>query len=166
MAKKQKIKKILVEQILDKYKINYESLALNLLDNSEEDNIEQLKNYDLSYDQVFKTLATKGDKTGPVIAVVPINQHLSLKKLAKVSQNKKVQMLPLKELQPTTGYVHGANNPVGIWHTKHFSIYLDNSAQNFDYISVSAGEIGRSIKINPNDLIKLVNGEFGDLLEE
>ena len=73
----------------------------------------------------IKPSPLKGDKTGPVIGIVPITEHLSEKKLAKISGNKKVQMIPQKDLQKTTGYVHGANNPVGIRQKHNFPIYID-----------------------------------------
>ena len=65
----------------------------------------------MARESIYKTLALKGDKTGPVIGIVPITEHLSEKKLAKISGNKKVQMIP-QRISKTTGYVHGANNPV------------------------------------------------------
>lgn len=106
MAKKGKVKKTLVDQILDKAKIDHDSLSFNGLEGELPE--------DVARESIYKTLALKGDKTGPVIGIVPITEHLSEKKLAKISGNKKVQMIPQKDLQKTTGYVHGANNPVGI----------------------------------------------------
>ena len=104
MAKKPKLKKTLVEQILTKAKIDHQGLQINALEN------ETGAIADRS--QIYKTLALTGDKTGPVIGILPITEHLSEKKLAKISGNKKVTMIPQKELEKTTGYVHGANNPV------------------------------------------------------
>lgn len=157
MVKKVGLKKTLVEQILDKAKIPYESLELNAL-NSEDDRIDRHK--------VFKTLALTGDKTGPLIGILPITDHLSEKKLAKVSQNKKVQMIPQKDLQKTTGYVHGANNPVGIRQKHRFPIYIDQSALVLGQVIVSAGEIGRSIRIDSQLLADYVQAQFADLKED
>ena len=106
MAKKQKVKKTLVEQILQKAKIPHTGLQINALKGMIPEGIRT--------EQIYKTLALTGDKTGPVIGIVPISAHLSEKKLAKLSGNKKVSMIPQKDLEKTTGYVHGANNPVGI----------------------------------------------------
>ena len=100
MAKKGKVKKTLVDQILDKAKIDHDSLFFNGLEGELPE--------DVARESIYKTLALKGDKTGPVIGIVPITEHLSEKKLAKISGNKKVQMIPQKDLQKTTGYVHGA----------------------------------------------------------
>lgn len=96
---------------------------------------------------------------------MPITEHLSEKKLAKVSGNKKVSMIPQKDLQKTTGYVHGANNPVGIRQKHAFPIYIDNTAKDKGFLIVSAGEIGRSIRIDSQTLADFVSADFADLLE-
>lgn len=165
MAKKKKSKKTLPEQVLEKHGIDYKPLDLNILDKTDEERDALLAKFNVKYEDVYKTLAAHGDKTGPVVAVLPISQHLSLKKLAAASGNKKVQMIHLKELQKTTGYIHGANNPVGIWQNKHFPIYFDASAQGRDYFLVSGGELGRSDQVNPDEVAKLVDAPFVDLLE-
>ena len=97
--------------------------------------------------------------------MIPIPEHLSMKKLAKISGNKKCEMLPLKDLQKTTGYVHGANTPIGIYFNHHLPIYLDQHMMNEPEIAVSSGEVGRSIFINPQDLAKFCHADFYDLTE-
>ncbi|WP_294974264.1 aminoacyl-tRNA deacylase [uncultured Leuconostoc sp.] len=164
MAKK-KIKKTLPEQIMDKHGLTYEPLVLNILDKSEQERDKILSTYHVVHNDIYKTLAASGDRTGPLVAVLPITKQLSMKKLAAASGNKKVTMLPLKDLQKTTGYVHGANNPIGIWQNKHFPIYIDATAKGAAYFLVSGGELGRSDKTNPNDVAKLINSPFVDLLE-
>ena len=149
MAKKSKVKKTLVDQILDKAKIDHDSLNFNGLEGELPEGVARESIY----------------KTGPVIGIVPITEHLSEKKLAKISGNKKVQMIPQKDLQKTTGYVHGANNPVGIRQKHNFPIYIDKSAQEAGFLIVSAGEIGRSIRINSQELADFVNAEFADIKE-
>lgn len=160
MAKKTKIKKILVEQILDKANVPYETIVFEDGMNRHADEMEK---YHLDDHSIYKTLALTGNVTGPVIGIVPIDAHLDEKKLAVVSGNKKVNMIPTKDLQKTTGYVHGANNPVGIWQNKKFPIYIDESARTAGELTVSAGEIGRSIRINAEDLAQFVSGTFADL---
>ncbi|MGQ4572825.1 aminoacyl-tRNA deacylase [Leuconostoc pseudomesenteroides] len=162
---KKKMKKTLPEQVMDKHNIPYEALSLNILDKSEAERDAILETFHVKHDDIYKTLAAEGDKTGPIVAVLPITSHLSLKKLAVASGNKKVSMLPLKVLQKTTGYIHGANNPVGIWQNKHFPIFFEQTAQKAPYILVSGGELGRSDKINPVDVASLVGASFVDLLE-
>lgn len=158
MSKKAKLKKTLVEQILDKAGIAHQGLSLNALEGQLPEGISQ--------DQIFKTLAMTGDKTGPVIGILPITQHLSEKKLAKVSGNKKVAMIAQKDLQKTTGYVHGANNPVGIRQKHRYPIYIDQAALELGQMIVSAGEIGRSIRIDSQQLADFVGASFADLKED
>lgn len=157
MAKKEKVKKTLVEQILTKANIEHQGLSINALDQS------LPKDFDRS--RIYKTLALIGTQTGPVIGVVPITQHLSEKKLAKVSGNKKVTMIPQKDLEKTTGYVHGANNPVGIRQKHKFPIFIDQGALQRENIIVSAGEVGRSIEVKAQDLADFVQADFVDLVE-
>lgn len=157
MAKKVKIKKTLVDQILDKAKIDYDSLVLNALEGQLPQGIEE--------HEIYKTLALIGDKTGPIIGIVPITEHLSEKKLAKISGNKKVSMIPQKDLEKTTGYIHGANNPVGIRQKHNFPIYIDQSALEKGKMIVSAGEIGRSIRIDSQVLADFVKANFADIIE-
>ena len=156
MSKKTKMKKTLVDQILDKAHIEHDSLAINALEGELPEGIQK--------SDIFKTLALTGDKTGPVIGIVPPTEHLSEKKLAKVSGNKKVSMIPQKDLQKTTGYIHGANNPVGIRQKHHFPIFIDNSALTLGQMIVSAGEVGRSIRIDSQVLADFVDAQFADLL--
>ncbi|HGA1179356.1 TPA: YbaK/EbsC family protein [Streptococcus suis] len=157
MAKKVKIKKTLVDQILDKAKINHDSLVLNAFEGQLPPGIEE--------HEIYKTLALTGDKTGPIIGIIPITEHLSEKKLAKISGNKKVSMIPQKDLEKTTGYIHGANNPVGIRQKHNFPIYIDQSALELGHLIVSAGEIGRSIRIDSQVLADFVKVDFADLIE-
>ena len=157
MAKKVKIKKTLVEQILTKAGIDHTGIQINALEG------ELPPEYDRK--QIFKTLALLGDKTGPIIGIVPITEHLAEKKLAKVSSNKKVSMIPQKDLEKTTGYVHGANNPVGIRQKHNYPIFIDQSALELDQMIVSAGEVGHSIQIKAQDLADLVKASFEDLVE-
>ena len=158
MAKKTKLKKTLVEQILTKAKVPHEGKQFNGLVGDLPEDIQK--------GHIFKTLALIGDKTGPVIGMIPITEHLSEKKLAKVSGNKKVHMIPQKDLEKTTGYVHGANNPVGIRQKHSFPIFIDQVARDMESIYVSAGEIGRSIEIKAEDLADFVQARFEDLLDK
>lgn len=158
MAKKTKIKKTLVEQILAKAGIEHQGIQINALEG------ELPSDYERSH--IFKTLALLGDKTGPVIGIVPITEHLSEKKLAKISGNKKVSMIPQKDLEKTTGYIHGANNPVGIRQKHNFPIYIDERSLKLEKMIVSAGEVGHSIIIAPQDLADFVKANFADILED
>ncbi|MBJ8325194.1 aminoacyl-tRNA deacylase [Streptococcus pacificus] len=158
MSKKTKPKKTLVNQILDKANISYEDVFITLKEGKP---TSQTNHSEL----IFKTLALSGDKTGPIIGIIPVQKHLSEKKLAKISGNKKVKMIPQKALQATTGYVHGANNPVGIRQRHDYPIYIDQLALSYGEMIVSAGEIGHSIKINSQQLADFVDAKFADLIE-
>lgn len=103
-------------------------------------------------EQVFKTLVTKGDKTGPVVFCIPVDEELDLKKAAAVSGNKKVEMLHVKDLLGLTGYIRGGCSPIGM--KKKFPTYIDESAILFDEISISAGVRGCQIVANPEDIAK------------
>ena len=100
-----------------------------------------------------------------MIGIIPITEHLSEKKLAKLSGNKKIAMIPQKDLEKTTGYIHGANNPVGIRQKHPFPIFIDESALQLETMIVSAGEIGHSIQIKPQLLADFVQATFADILE-
>lgn len=158
MAKKTKVKKTLVEQILAKAGVEHQGIQINALEG------ELPSEYERNH--IFKTLALLGDKTGPVIGIIPITEHLSEKKLAKISGNKKVSMIPQKDLEKTTGYIHGANNPVGIRQKHNYPIFIDQTALQLNEMIVSAGEVGHSIIINPQDLASFVKANFVDILEE
>ncbi|MHA5130834.1 aminoacyl-tRNA deacylase [Oenococcus oeni] len=169
MSKRTKIKKTQVEQLLDKNKIPYQSLELNVLNQSSTEIKKNLSKAGIPRESlIYKTLSSNGDKSGPVIAVLPVTKHLDEKKLAAVSGNKRTEMIPLKELQKTTGYIHGANNPVGIWHNHHgkFPIYFDKTSLSDELIYVSAGELNRSDLINAKQVAELIGASFADLLAD
>ena len=162
--KKDKVSKTLVEQILDKNKINYQQF---IFPTHQEGDVAQLSVDHLGVEEhlIYKTLALIGNKTGPLVGVIPLDEHLSYKKLAKLSGNKKVGMIHLKDLLKTTGYEHGANTPIGIYETKHFPIFISDMAKEPEQIIVSSGKIGRSVQLNAEDMAKLVHGTFGDITE-
>lgn len=110
---------------------------------------------------VFKTLVTVAPSRTNYVFVVPGNNELDLKKAARAVNEKSIEMIPQKTLLPLTGYIHGGCSPIGM--KKLFKTVIDETAILYDYIFVSAGKIGMQIKINPNDLIKLINGDFIDI---
>ncbi len=114
--------------------------------------------------QVFKTLVLHGDKTGFFVCVIPGDKEVDLKKAAKVAGAKKAEMLPMKELLPTTGYIRGGCSPIGM--KKPFPTFFDETALDFDVIYVSAGMRGLQIKINPRDLINFVKASTADLTKD
>lgn len=116
----------------------------------------------LDPDLVFKTLVAVGDKTGPFMCVIPGPAELDLKKAAKASGNKSAAMLPLKELESLTGYQRGGCSPVGS--KKPLTVYLDETAQVWDEISVSAGARGLQMVLSPAALVEATGASFADLI--
>ena len=114
--------------------------------------------------QVFKTLVLKGDKTGHFVCVVPGDAEVDLKKASKVSGNKKVDLIPMKELLPTTGYIRGGCSPVGM--KKTFPTYFHSTCMEFGYIYVSAGVRGLQLKIAPAELVGYVRASVADIIVE
>ncbi|HBK5654646.1 TPA: Cys-tRNA(Pro) deacylase [Enterococcus faecium] len=114
-----------------------------------------------SQSRIFKTLVAVGNVTGPLVAVIPREAELNLKKLAKVSGNKKVEMLHLKDLEATTGYIRGGCSPIGM--KKLFPTYLDQIAESYEQIIVSAGRRGLQMELAPQDICALTSGQFADI---
>ncbi|WP_165004634.1 MULTISPECIES: Cys-tRNA(Pro) deacylase [unclassified Enterococcus] len=111
--------------------------------------------------RIFKTLVAIGNVTGPLVAVISGEDELNLKKLAKVSGNKKVEMLHLKDLKATTGYIRGGCSPIGM--KKLFPTYLDQTAKTYDQIIISAGRRGLQMELAPQAICDLTKGEFADI---
>ncbi len=112
-------------------------------------------------DHVFKTLVTVGASGRNYVFVIPVAKELHLKKAAKAAGEKSLQMLPLNQLTPLTGYVRGGCSPVGM--KKSFPIFFDIQAESIPTILVSAGRIGSQIETRPQDLITLVKGHTADV---
>jgi len=112
---------------------------------------------------VFKTLVTRGDKTGIVVFCIPVCCSLDLKKAAKVSGNKKVEMVLTKELLSLTGYIRGGCSPIGM--KKAYPTFIDETAVLYDEIAVSAGIRGQQIILKPEDLISFSSMFVEDLTE-
>lgn len=115
-------------------------------------------------DRVFKTLVTESKEGENFVFVVPVSSELDLKKAAKASSSKKIEMIAQKKLLPLTGYVHGGCSPVGT--KKEFKTFIDASAENLDFFYISGGKVGMQIKLNPKELISLIDGEFADIKKE
>ena len=109
--------------------------------------------------QVYKTLVARGDKTGILVACLPGDGELDLKALAAVSGNKRVELVPLKEVLPLTGYVRGGVSPIGL--KKKYPAYIDNSALKWPVISISAGVRGCQLIMAPGDLSRAVGATQG-----
>ena len=114
------------------------------------------------YDTVYKTLVLKGDKTGYLVGCIPVDAELDLKKVAKAAKDKKVDMIPMKDLLGLTGYVRGGCSPIGM--KKKFPTYIEETAVLYDEIAVSAGVRGAQIIINPEKLREFTDAQFASLV--
>lgn len=113
--------------------------------------------------RVFKTLVLHGDRSGYIVCVVPGDREVNLKALAKASGNKKVEMIPMKDLLSVTGYIRGGCSPIGM--KKKFPTFLNDTALNFDTIFISAGVRGLQLQIPPAELISFTSAAVGDFAE-
>jgi Cys-tRNA(Pro)/Cys-tRNA(Cys) deacylase len=109
-------------------------------------------------EQVFKTLVARGDRTGVLMVCIPANTELDLKAIAAASGNKKVDLVPVKEVLGLTGYIRGGVSPIGT--KKPYPFYLDETVQLFDIISVSAGVRGCQMLLAPDDLVRLTDAQL------
>ena len=114
-------------------------------------------------EQVFKTLVTHSDRGEHFVFVVPSAGELDLKKAARAAKCKSIEMIPLKQLLPLTGYVHGGCSPVGM--KKKGATFIDETAQLFDHICVSGGCVGCNIAVTPEALAKYLNATFCDIIK-
>ena len=112
-------------------------------------------------EQVFKTLAARGDRNGICMAVIPGNTELNLKALAAASGNRKIQFAPVKELQNLTGYIRGGVTALA--GKKDYPVYADETIELFDIISISAGVRGLQILLTPADYLKATNATLASL---
>ncbi len=114
-------------------------------------------------EQVFKTLVVRGDRTGVLLACIPANTELNLKALAAASGNKKVELVPVKEVLGLTGYIRGGVSPVGT--RKPYPLFLDETAILWDVISVSAGVRGCQMLLPPDGLARVTGAQFCDIAQ-
>ena len=111
----------------------------------------------LPHEIVFKTLVAKGDKTGFVVFCIPVDEEIDLKLAAKQTGNKRIEMLAVKELLPTTGYIRGGCSPIGM--KKKFPTFVDESALLHEKITVSAGVRGAQLLLTVKDLLPFVEAK-------
>jgi Cys-tRNA(Pro)/Cys-tRNA(Cys) deacylase len=148
-------------RLLDRLKIPYELLTYEVDPNDL--NAEHVaEKLNLPSAQVFKTLVIRGDRHGVCLAVIPADSRLDLKALAKVSGDRKVETVPLKEVQGLTGYIRGGVTALAC--KKPYPVYLHDSAVLFERIAVSAGKRGTMLMISPADYCQALNTICGDLV--
>ena len=154
------MKKTNAIRLLDKKKIKYKLVHYTYDPNNLDVKLIAKEN-DLPVEIVFKTLVLNGDKNGTFVVLVPGDKELNLKAAAKISGNKKVKLLPVKNIEGVTGYIRGGCSPLGM--KKNFPTYADASMEELDFFYVNAGVRGILVGVNPDDLKKVVRITCGEI---
>ncbi|MBS1791529.1 MAG: Cys-tRNA(Pro) deacylase [Acidobacteria bacterium] len=154
--------KTIAARMLDQLKIAYE-LRDYEVNEDELDAITVARKVNMPPEATFKTLVARGDKTGVVMACIPGNAELDLKKFAAATGNKKVELVAVKEIQALTGYIRGGVSPMGT--KKKYPLYLDQTALNHERLSVSAGQRGLQMILGPADLQRAASATLADLVK-
>lgn len=158
-----KVSKTNVARILDQKKIRYELVPYEVDENDlAATHVAEQLGEDIA--QVFKTLVLRGDRNGLLVCVIPGDREVDLKKAAKLSGNKKVEMIAMKELLPLTGYIRGGCCPIGM--KKPYPTWIHSTCRDFPFIYISAGVRGLQLKINPDDLLAVVGADVGNVVAE
>ncbi|MGL5507369.1 MAG: Cys-tRNA(Pro) deacylase [Paraclostridium sp.] len=148
-------------RILDSNKTNYNMLSYDASDD-QVDGVSVATKIGRSVDEVYKTLVTQGTSKNFYVYVIPVHENLDLKKAAKVSGEKKVEMIAVSDINKITGYIRGGCSPIGM--KKLYKTFVNKSAQTLDTIIVSAGKIGYQVELNPIDLKSITKCEFVDIV--
>lgn len=114
--------------------------------------------------RVFKTLVTQGKSRAFYVFVIPVGETLNLKRAANACGEKSIEMIPQKMLLPNTGYIHGGCSPIGM--KKAYPTFIDETAQLFDTICVSAGRIGAQVELSPDAMQKMTGAQYAALTDE
>ncbi|WP_034726505.1 Cys-tRNA(Pro) deacylase [Calidifontibacillus oryziterrae] len=149
-------------RILDKKKVKYNMYSYDAGDGMIS-GIDVAEKINKPKEMVFKTLVSHNGQNLYVF-VIPVACELDLKKAAKAAGEKKLEMLPVKDLQKWTGYIRGGCSPIGM--KKNYPTYVDSSATNYDVIIVSAGKIGTQIEIEPTQLAAATGAQFLDITKK
>lgn len=156
-------KKTNVMRILDKAGIVYETKDYEY-DENDLSGVHAAEALGFDPDMVFKTIVVRGDRTGPVVLCLPSEKELDLKAAARVSGNKSVVMLHVKDLPGLTGYIRGGCSPIGM--KKQFPTYIDAACRDHEKISVSAGQRGKQVLLAPSDLIRFIGARVEDITQK
>lgn len=150
-------------RILDKLNISYELKTYEVDADEHKSAVDVASAIGIAPEKIYKTLVLKGQEDSYIVAVIPGNANLDLKKTAKACGNKSCEMLPMKDLQAVTGYIRGGCSPIGM--KKQFPTYIDELSTLEETIVISAGKKGLQIVIHPDDLAKAIQLTFADLVQ-
>lgn len=149
-------------RLLDAAKIKYE-VSEYTVDESNLAGTHIADEIGLPYEMVFKTIVTRGDKTGYLVFCIPCHKEINLKKAASVTGNKKLEPVQVKELLGLTGYIRGGCSPVGM--KKKFPTYFDKSVESQERITVSSGVRGAQLVLSPTELIGYLGARIADVVD-
>ena len=147
-------------RMLTAAKIPFESLEYTV-DETDLSGVHIAEQIHYPMEQVFKTLVARGDKTGPVVFCIPVAEELDLRRVAAITGNKKIEMVAVKDLLGLTGYIRGGCSPIGM--KKKFPTWIDESALNFEKITVSSGARGAQLLLDRVQLIQFVQAKTAPL---
>ena len=151
-----------VMRLLDAAKIPYRA-AEYAFDENDLNGMHAAEGIGMPPEQIFKTLVARGERSGFVVFCIPVCCELDLKKAAKAAGDKKIELLHVKDLLGTTGYIRGGCSPIGM--KKLYPTFIDESAQLFDTICVSAGKIGAQVELAPDALCGLISAKYAELTD-
>lgn len=144
-------------RLLDAAKITYE-VKEYVVDENDLSGVNIASQIGLPFDQVFKTLTARGDKSGVIVFCIPVHKEIDLKKAASITGNKRVELLAVKELLGVTGYIRGGCSPIGM--KKKFPTFIEESALDFERITVSAGMKGAQLLLRVDELVKFTDAKL------
>ena len=159
MAKK--TEKTNAARLLDRAKIGYELIPYEV-DENDLAATHVAESLGEPIERVYKTLVLRGDRNGHFVCVVPGDKEVDLKAVAKLSGNKSADLIPMKELLPTTGYIRGGCTPIGM--KRQFPTFIDESCRQFDYIYISAGQRGLQLRLSPADLVAYTKAQIHKII--
>jgi Cys-tRNA(Pro)/Cys-tRNA(Cys) deacylase len=145
---------------LDAAKIPYEILEYTV-DENDLSGMHIAEQLGFPPEKMFKTLVAKGDKTGPLVFCIPVAAEIDLKRAASITGNKKIEMIHVKDLLALTGYIRGGVSPIGM--KKNFPTYVDESALQFEQITVSSGTRGAQLLLNRAALLQFIQAQTASL---
>lgn len=148
-------------RLLEQAHIPFRTLEYKV-DETDLSGIHVAKQVNIPMEQIFKTLVVHGEKCGFMVFCIPVAEELNLKKAAAFVGDKKIELIPVKELFPLTGYLRGGCSPIGM--KKKFQTFFDETALLFDEIGISAGIRGMQILLSPNSVIPYLNAKTSNFI--
>lgn len=149
-------------RILDSKKFDYKVINYDSKD-GRIDGASVAEKIGKSEEFVYKTLVTQGVSKELYVLVIPVLEELDLKKVAKITGEKKVEMIPVKDITKYTGYIRGGCSPIGM--KKQYKTFINDSAKDLEHIVVSGGKVGIQIELSPDDLLNCIEATFQDIVK-